>query len=541
MAAVFQLYTALRVKPKTDSRPKKTSVLRSYVAIAVLMIASAAGGYLFAEFRQQQAIEDARAMHEELRGMRDEINAQLQALKQTAEHLARERGAGDEPAADAETLVLARGPVDRACNETGSDAAACDALREPEAEPAAATPAGTPVRRRRRPVATPSRSPHRRVTACGPPRYASAPKSSPLRSARMPTNPVSAVDPDGLLEFSVVFTDRSLNHMSASFQAVMRDISATLEEGLRRTLGRRRAGRRHVRHGIRRATARHGQALPGAAQRLVQLPLDADLRNRRHPGRGNGAASTPHRHRHRFAVGARSHRRGGGAHCQGASRPRVRAARRDGIRHSAAGRLPEARRRRRARRRRTVRARLHRVRHAVGEHAGDRRRRADQRAAEGLVRHAGRRARDVERTRARARHHHEEHELRDGSRAVAQDHGDVRRRRPRVSRHDADRQPASPARPDDRDGEVRFRETARAADRAWAARACVAEGARLSERRGLRVRGTVRRRVVHARAPTSSRALQGRRASRGRRTAPVRRARGLPRVSHRALRARQAR
>jgi aspartate aminotransferase-like enzyme len=46
----------------------------------------------------------------------------------------------------------------------------------------------------------------------------------------MPTNPVSAVDPDGLLEFSVVFTDRSLNHMSAAFQAVMRDISATLKK-----------------------------------------------------------------------------------------------------------------------------------------------------------------------------------------------------------------------------------------------------------------------------------------------------------------------
>ena len=38
----------------------------------------------------------------------------------------------------------------------------------------------------------------------------------------------TAVDPDGLLEYSVVFTDRSLNHMSASFQRVMRDISATL-------------------------------------------------------------------------------------------------------------------------------------------------------------------------------------------------------------------------------------------------------------------------------------------------------------------------
>ncbi len=46
----------------------------------------------------------------------------------------------------------------------------------------------------------------------------------------MPNNPISAVDPDGLLEFSVVFTDRSLNHMSKAFQAVMRDISATLKK-----------------------------------------------------------------------------------------------------------------------------------------------------------------------------------------------------------------------------------------------------------------------------------------------------------------------
>ncbi|MCB1369182.1 MAG: alanine--glyoxylate aminotransferase family protein [Rhodobacteraceae bacterium] len=38
------------------------------------------------------------------------------------------------------------------------------------------------------------------------------------------------IDPDGLLEFSVVFTDRSLNHMSKSFQGVMRDISAVLKE-----------------------------------------------------------------------------------------------------------------------------------------------------------------------------------------------------------------------------------------------------------------------------------------------------------------------
>jgi aspartate aminotransferase-like enzyme len=38
------------------------------------------------------------------------------------------------------------------------------------------------------------------------------------------------VDPKGLLEFSVVYTDRALNHMSQSFQGVMRDISAVLKE-----------------------------------------------------------------------------------------------------------------------------------------------------------------------------------------------------------------------------------------------------------------------------------------------------------------------
>ena len=36
------------------------------------------------------------------------------------------------------------------------------------------------------------------------------------------------IDPDGLLEYSVVFSDRSLNHMSSRFRRVMRYLSATL-------------------------------------------------------------------------------------------------------------------------------------------------------------------------------------------------------------------------------------------------------------------------------------------------------------------------
>ncbi len=38
------------------------------------------------------------------------------------------------------------------------------------------------------------------------------------------------VDPDGLLEFSVVYTDRALNHMSQRFQGVMKDISTILKD-----------------------------------------------------------------------------------------------------------------------------------------------------------------------------------------------------------------------------------------------------------------------------------------------------------------------
>ncbi|MBI1171288.1 aminotransferase class V-fold PLP-dependent enzyme [bacterium] len=42
--------------------------------------------------------------------------------------------------------------------------------------------------------------------------------------------PHDHIDPDGLQEFSVVFTDRSLNHMSQRFQGVMREVSSLLKE-----------------------------------------------------------------------------------------------------------------------------------------------------------------------------------------------------------------------------------------------------------------------------------------------------------------------
>ncbi|MDN6746678.1 MAG: aminotransferase class V-fold PLP-dependent enzyme, partial [Brevibacterium sp.] len=44
------------------------------------------------------------------------------------------------------------------------------------------------------------------------------------------TLPHEDVDPNGLLEYSVVFTDRSLNHMSGRFVSVMQDINRVLRE-----------------------------------------------------------------------------------------------------------------------------------------------------------------------------------------------------------------------------------------------------------------------------------------------------------------------
>ena len=42
------------------------------------------------------------------------------------------------------------------------------------------------------------------------------------------TAALAGPDPDGLAEFSVVYSDRALNHMSQCFQRVMRDLSGSL-------------------------------------------------------------------------------------------------------------------------------------------------------------------------------------------------------------------------------------------------------------------------------------------------------------------------
>ena len=211
------------------------------------------------------------------------------------------------------------------------------------------------------------------------------------------------VDPDGLLEFSVVYTDRALNHMSQKLPARDARHLGHAQGSLRGALGGARARQRHLRHGSGGAAVRQRQASAGDPQRLVQLPLDADLRH--------GRASPPHR---------RCSRRGRPAPARQApfapapidevvatiraQRPDagLRAARRDRLRHDPARRLPARGGRRRACGGRPVRARLHRLGRDLGRHEADRRRRADQRAAEGLERLAVLRAGDAQRARARA-------------------------------------------------------------------------------------------------------------------------------------------
>ena len=69
--ALFQIYTALKARNKIDVKPRRGSAMRSVLAVLALMIASAAGGFLYSELLRQRGGEDIRAMRHELRELRD--------------------------------------------------------------------------------------------------------------------------------------------------------------------------------------------------------------------------------------------------------------------------------------------------------------------------------------------------------------------------------------------------------------------------------------------------------------------------------------
>lgn len=82
--ALFQIFTAFRSRNKVDVRPKKGSGLRSVLAVLALMVASAAGGFLYSEFIKQRAAEDLRAMRTELKDLRTLIASGREAIRAEA-------------------------------------------------------------------------------------------------------------------------------------------------------------------------------------------------------------------------------------------------------------------------------------------------------------------------------------------------------------------------------------------------------------------------------------------------------------------------
>ena len=65
--ALFQIFTALRARNKVDVKPRRGSAMRSVLAVLALMVASAAGGFLYSELLRQRGGEEIRAMRQELR------------------------------------------------------------------------------------------------------------------------------------------------------------------------------------------------------------------------------------------------------------------------------------------------------------------------------------------------------------------------------------------------------------------------------------------------------------------------------------------
>ena len=86
--ALFQIFTAFKAKGRVDSKPKKGLTARSVLAVLALMIASAAGGFLYSELLRTRSGEDIRAMRQELRELRDLTAANVRERGYTAPAIA---------------------------------------------------------------------------------------------------------------------------------------------------------------------------------------------------------------------------------------------------------------------------------------------------------------------------------------------------------------------------------------------------------------------------------------------------------------------
>jgi hypothetical protein len=77
--ALFQLFGAIRSRSKVDPKPRRGNTMRSTLAIFALMVASAAGGFLYSELLKQRHSEDIRAMRTEIRELKQELKQELAA------------------------------------------------------------------------------------------------------------------------------------------------------------------------------------------------------------------------------------------------------------------------------------------------------------------------------------------------------------------------------------------------------------------------------------------------------------------------------
>jgi len=112
--ALFQLFSSFKHQrsSRVDVKPKKGSTMRSVLAVLALMVASAAGGFLYSEFIKQRAAEDMRAMRGELKELRSLIAAEREA--------ARAEAASTEPAASPNDPVTLPASMDTVADSVES-------------------------------------------------------------------------------------------------------------------------------------------------------------------------------------------------------------------------------------------------------------------------------------------------------------------------------------------------------------------------------------------------------------------------------------
>lgn len=100
MAATFQLLMVIRGRGKAETRPKR-SAMRSMVNLAVIVLASAIGGFAYSELRAERAREDTLQLRMELASQLKELATSTERL----EHL----GSSSEPVAA--SMIPATQPV----------------------------------------------------------------------------------------------------------------------------------------------------------------------------------------------------------------------------------------------------------------------------------------------------------------------------------------------------------------------------------------------------------------------------------------------